>query len=530
MKDSNEVVYILYSANIEWDWNSNTYPAHDNPAFKWSPNFIPVTGEGDNQEPYHVWMKMKVGENDVWSNVMRITNPILASGEKGEKGDTGNTGDVGIKGDAGISIEVEYADVNKNPVSGTSNEVIFIRFKKDPITTSAWFKIVGSDAIMSATFPMGSNGQVLSTNGVAAIWIEKEDVYSDSDAQNAVIDDSQVAGGNITYSIGKLLTLFADGSLHNHDDRYYTETEMDAFLLGKEDTFSKNTGFNLDLGILAGTVAEGNHTHDDLYYTETEIDNLLALYYTEAELDAGQLNNLYYTETEIDATLALYYTIAELDGGQLDTRYYTETEINNLLDDYYTQLELATSGSALVHWDNLTDVPTMLHDDTSSVVDSSNTNFEVINNVGFDTYGHVTSYGSLNLANIAKDLNGALGVKIVARHNGSGDNVPYNPFTAEADSIDIKLDYNDLSSDSGNSSNPARNDHKHDLVYTSITDSAKALDVAEVADVSNVGTFRYTRNTQACRISIEVSMEKSDGTYEWYVINDRSIDGCTPMQ
>lgn len=41
-------------------------------------------------------------------------------------------------------------------------------------------------------------------------------------------------------------------SSHTHDDRYYTETEVNNKLNSKSDT---------------------NHTHDDRYYTETEIDN-----------------------------------------------------------------------------------------------------------------------------------------------------------------------------------------------------------------------------------------------------------------
>lgn len=43
-------------------------------------------------------------------------------------------------------------------------------------------------------------------------------------------------------------------SNHNHDSRYYTETEMDTKLSGKSDT---------------------DHTHDGRYYTETEIDTKL---------------------------------------------------------------------------------------------------------------------------------------------------------------------------------------------------------------------------------------------------------------
>jgi hypothetical protein len=62
------------------------------------------------------------------------------------------------------------------------------------------------------------------------------------------------------------------------------------------------------------------HTHDDRYYTETELNN-------------GQLNNLYFTETELaqGALDGRYYTETELNDGQLDTRYYTEDEADALL-------------------------------------------------------------------------------------------------------------------------------------------------------------------------------------------------------
>ena len=42
---------------------------------------------------------------------------------------------------------------------------------------------------------------------------------------------------------------------HNHDSRYYTETEMDTKLSGKSNT---------------------SHTHDDRYYTESEVDTKLS--------------------------------------------------------------------------------------------------------------------------------------------------------------------------------------------------------------------------------------------------------------
>jgi hypothetical protein len=45
-------------------------------------------------------------------------------------------------------------------------------------------------------------------------------------------------------------------AVHTHDDRYYTESEVDTALAGKSAT---------------------SHTHDDRYYTEAEVDTALAL-------------------------------------------------------------------------------------------------------------------------------------------------------------------------------------------------------------------------------------------------------------
>jgi microcystin-dependent protein len=60
---------------------------------------------------------------------------------------------------------------------------------------------------------------------------------------------------------------------HTHDDRYYTETEMNTLLAGKQ---------------AAGSYAAATHTHDDRYYTETETNNLLA----------GKQNNLGFTPVQ----------------------------------------------------------------------------------------------------------------------------------------------------------------------------------------------------------------------------------------
>jgi hypothetical protein len=134
---------------------------------------------------------------------------------------------------------------------------------------------------------------------------------------------------------------------HGHDDRYYTEDEIDALLSGKSSlvhthalaALSDTTlaspqdsqvlvydaagakWFNRDmsfLGLLTQTLADARyaalaHLHDDRYYTEAEIDTLLTSY------DVIGHNH--------DAA---YAALAHLH----DDRYYTESEIDDLLTDY----------------------------------------------------------------------------------------------------------------------------------------------------------------------------------------------------
>jgi hypothetical protein len=136
----------------------------------------------------------------------------------------------------------------------------------------------GEVAITANTGLTGSGTFNLNDSTDLAINIQHADTSS-------VVDVSLASGRALT---GLTFDTFGHVQTHSNtdfDDRYYTETELDAGQL------------------------------DNRYYTESEIDGGLldSRYYTETELDAGQLDNRYYTETELDA-------------GQLDNRYYTETE------------------------------------------------------------------------------------------------------------------------------------------------------------------------------------------------------------
>lgn len=165
---------------------------------------------------------------------------------------------------------------------------------------------------------------------------------------------------------------------HNHDTRYYTQTQIDSTLSGY--------ATDADLTGKANSV----HNHDDRYYTETEINSALSSkleasdlvdhenrittledtdfsgYATDTELSNGLAtkantvhnhDTVYYTKTQIDSTLGGYATTTQLTDGlsgksdtahNHDSRYYTETEVNNLLTSkadssaltsYYTKIE-----------------------------------------------------------------------------------------------------------------------------------------------------------------------------------------------
>ena len=80
---------------------------------------------------------------------------------------------------------------------------------------------------------------------------------------------------------GKVLKGLVDGkaaSSHTHDDRYYTESEMNAKLNGK---------------------ANASHTHDDRYYTESEMNTKL-----NGKANASHTHDdRYYTESEMNTKL-----------------------------------------------------------------------------------------------------------------------------------------------------------------------------------------------------------------------------------
>ena len=152
---------------------------------------------------------------------------------------------------------------------------------------------------------------------------------------------------------------------HNHDDRYYTETETDSKFALKANLASPDlTGTPTAPTAAKGTdttqiattkfvqtaisdKSDNTHLHDDRYYTETESDALLA-----EKADIADLGDLAYLDTadfntKVSGKPSTYPPSAHIH----DDRYYTETETDTLLsgksdtshlhdDRYYTETEI----------------------------------------------------------------------------------------------------------------------------------------------------------------------------------------------
>jgi hypothetical protein len=144
---------------------------------------------------------------------------------------------------------------------------------------------------------------------------------------------------------------------HTHDDRYYTETEMNTLLAGKQASGSYAPATGIAPSAITGTAVittdsrlsdartPTSHTHDDRYYTETEMNTLLA---------GKQASGSYAPATGIAATAITGTAVITTDSRLSDARTPTAhnhaaTDITSgTLSNARTTATSANSASAIV--------------------------------------------------------------------------------------------------------------------------------------------------------------------------------------
>lgn len=140
---------------------------------------------------------------------------------------------------------------------------------------------LGPDNMLKSAYDTDDDGKVnAAVNADIAPWSGvsgKPDTYPPSGHSHPY----EPADGTILKDADIGVTVAAQ--THAHDDRYYTEAEAAALLLGKSNTDHLHTGVYepadatlLKSAQIGTVVAAQVHSHDDLYYTEGETDLLLA--------------------------------------------------------------------------------------------------------------------------------------------------------------------------------------------------------------------------------------------------------------
>jgi len=177
---------------------------------------------------------------------------------------------------------------------------------------------------------------------------------------------------------------------------------------------------NEDVGTAADQVAQGNHLHDDRYYTETEIDNFSFL----TTISGGahdELTNLDYassghtgfsptihTHTESDITdLQDYVTETEFTtySGTLQDQIDGKSDLGHMHDDrYYTENEVDTliSGSASSGVFSHVQL-TFYHDTSNPYAKIDSANYSVLND--FLYQAPETQYNTVKFVIKAEDIN-----------------------------------------------------------------------------------------------------------------------------
>lgn len=514
-------LYIVYSQDIDFDYSKGNTPlGEEYEGFVWENTYIPIehTDSLGNILGPHMWMRIRVGEREEWTQPMKFKEPYsnittttpevnsttgevkfrlvyylddgtiiysdyitLTNGANGRgisssmiSGNnlvlnyTDNTSEnVGrVVGYNGYGFPSAGSDIENNiAIVDSSNNVIwqqFIDTLNDHVSTTLPIEYLNGTFSHSNIdgyrhIPIGgNNGNVLTTDGSGNYtWFELGNVTNGYIPWSAIDDNADIGATSNLWSASKIATMFAGLSTFgikyavdfiselsgivgmDADDLCVVDEDRYVY---KYDGFSWNQFFRLD----------ADHNHDDRYYTKSELNTAGA---------GGQV--AWANIPDRPTNLFQNFTIAGTTGSVVVNTGDTINFLgNNGLSTTVTGLNVYINGYIPGSGIDITGL-TISHSDTSTAATTNNTGGSVLQNLTFDTYGHVTARSSLNLDGRYSLLNHTHAT--LARGIGL-TGVSYNGSTGTTWSIDFGL----------GSSQVARGSHTH-TGLASITSQTFAL-------------------------------------------------------
>lgn len=249
----------------------------------------------------------------------------------------------------------------------------------------------------------------------------KSDILAEAEAAAS----GQIGNGLVTITASSGLTGTGNFTLNDFSNTSISITHADTSSVTDIDNSGGSVLQDASFDTFGHVVSVSSTDLDNRYYTETELDGgqLNSLYYTEAELDGGQLDNRYFTETELtNGQLdTRYFTETELTNGQLDSRYYTEAELDGgqLDGRYYTETEADTK-FVDVTGDTMSGKLTVNNDieqDHSRMI-SKTTTTSATSQADLYSFPH-SAFGSAEIIIQAKDGTTRHITKLLITHDGS---------------------------------------------------------------------------------------------------------------
>lgn len=201
-----------------------------------------------------------VGDTAITVSYQGAQGPGVASG--------GTTGQVLVKSDSD-DYSTEWATLSESDIADLG--------VYPDATGQAADKIAQTDGADGWTFvasPAAST--VTSVNSqTGAVVLSHSDVSAAAESHTHTESEITDLGSYETAGVAATLIATHHGALStDHDDRYYTEAEVDSALSGKADTSHSHTlsdvtdsggAAALEVGTTAGTVAAGDHDHTGVY-------------------------------------------------------------------------------------------------------------------------------------------------------------------------------------------------------------------------------------------------------------------------